>query len=324
MSTNNSAIASWADRPRPDHATFDQRGVPVEWLVDLANRMGADPWFCMPHRADDNYVRRFAALVRERLDPRLKVYVEYSNEVWNSIFQQHRHVVRTGRGLGLARNDYEAGLRYASLRATQMFKLWEAEFHGRSRLVRVLASQAANAWTGNTMLGTGDAAAHTDALAIANYVAFMPSPRSSPSDAEVGRWSPDTLFAALELECTKQERALRDNFAVARRHGLRLIAYEGGQHLVGVLGAENNDALTDLFKAANRHPRMGELYRRLYRIWEAAGGDLFCHFSSVNPGGKWGCWGLLEHHDDDPRASPKFMESMRWAQSRGQAVSPLR
>ena len=35
------------------------------------------------------------------------------------------------------------------------------------------------------------------------------------------------------------------------------MAYEGGQHMVGVIGGENNEAMTRLFQEANRHPRMG-------------------------------------------------------------------
>ncbi|MBN1421717.1 MAG: hypothetical protein JXP34_23285, partial [Planctomycetes bacterium] len=83
METNGSKIRTWADRSVPEDATFSAKGVPIEVMVDLANRLGADPWFCMPHLADDDFVRRFAGLVKERLDPRLRIYVEYSNEVWN-------------------------------------------------------------------------------------------------------------------------------------------------------------------------------------------------------------------------------------------------
>src|SRR5690606_8293459 len=72
MATNNSTQATWTDRPRPGDATWASHGVPVEVMVDLANRIGADPWFTLPHMADDDYVRQFAQHVHNRLDPRLK------------------------------------------------------------------------------------------------------------------------------------------------------------------------------------------------------------------------------------------------------------
>ena len=61
------------------------------WL--LLHRVHADPWFSIPHRADD-YVRHFAETVRESLDPILKVYIEYSNEVWNDVYPQTIYAVQ--------------------------------------------------------------------------------------------------------------------------------------------------------------------------------------------------------------------------------------
>jgi hypothetical protein len=324
METTNSKVVRWSDRSRPEHATFDRRGVPVEWLIDLANRLGAEPWFCMPHLADDDYVRRFAARARERLDPRLRAHVEYSNEIWNTRHGQHQYCRQRGLALRLSQNDFEAALRYAALRSVEMFRIWEAEFGGSHRLVRVLSSQAFNPWSARTMLAFQDAAAHADALAVGAYLTFVPTPQSRPGDAEIGRWTLDQLFSALEGELGRLQAALRENSAVAAQYGVRLVAYEGGQHLVGALGAENNDALTALFQAANRDPRMGLLYQRLYALWQAVGGDLFCHFSSVSPSGKWGSWGLLEHHDDPPADSPKLVASLGWAAARGQKVARLR
>jgi len=87
------------------------------------------------------------------------------------------------------------------------------------------------------------------------------------------------------------------------------VAYEAGQHLVGVGGGENNQELTKLLMAANRHPRMGQFYTRYLDAWRDAGGDLCGIFSSVGRFSKWGSWGLLEYYDDD---TPKFQAVLRW------------
>jgi hypothetical protein len=84
------------------------------------------------------------------------------------------------------------------------------------------------------------------------------------------------------------------------------MAYEGGQHLVGHGGAENNEKLTQLFHAVNRHPKMKALYLRNLKDWEDAGGDLFCVFSSVGRPSKWGSWGVLEYAAQDPAQAPKY------------------
>jgi hypothetical protein len=63
-------------------------GVAIEICIELCNRLKIDAWFNVPHRATDEYIEQFARLVRDRLDPRLKVYCEYSNELWNWGFVQ--------------------------------------------------------------------------------------------------------------------------------------------------------------------------------------------------------------------------------------------
>ena len=80
----------------------------------------------------------------------------------------------------------------------------------------------------------------------------------------------------------------------ADQRGLRLVAYEGGQHLVGILGVENNQAVTDLFVAANRDARMGAAYTRYLDAWKANGGELFVHFTLTFNFGRFGSWGALE------------------------------
>jgi hypothetical protein len=86
--TNNSTLASWEDRTTLDDRQSGEFGVAAELMIDLANELDADPWFCMPHLADDNFVRSFAELVYARLEPERRVYIEWSNEVWNTQFAQ--------------------------------------------------------------------------------------------------------------------------------------------------------------------------------------------------------------------------------------------
>jgi hypothetical protein len=53
METNGSKIRHWSERPTPEAATFSGRGVALEVMIELCNRLSADPWFCLPHLADD-------------------------------------------------------------------------------------------------------------------------------------------------------------------------------------------------------------------------------------------------------------------------------
>ena len=70
MATNHSPISSWSERAKLADARWSSdAGVPVEVMIELANLTRADPWFCMPHRADDEFVGEFADLVASALDP---------------------------------------------------------------------------------------------------------------------------------------------------------------------------------------------------------------------------------------------------------------
>ena len=325
MHTNGSKIERWSDRPTVDSATFSVKGVPLDWMIDLCNRQKADAWFCMPHLADDDYVRHFAQTVRRRLDPNLKVYIEYSNEVWNTMFAQTKYSVERAKqlGLGPAERPWEGGGMYYSQRSVEIFKIWEEVFGGRERLVRVLAWQSGNTWwMERIVLPHGDAYRHADALAIAPYIGMnIPREGKDLTAETVAGWTVDQTLDYLEQESLpKSIRAIRATKETADKYGLKLLAYEGGQHMVGVAGGENNLALTRLFQACNAHPRLGKIYDRYYAAWTTVGGDLFCYFSSVGRWSKWGSWGIMQHYDDDPTKSPKFMATMRWAKELGQGV----
>jgi hypothetical protein len=320
MHTNGSKISRWSERPTPEDATFSGKGVALEVMIDLANRLGADPWFCIPHLADDEYVRNFAVMVKARLAPQRKAYVEYSNEVWNGMFAQSKYAGEQGIKLGFAEKPWEAAWRYTAYRSVQIFKIWE-EVLGKDRLVRVLPSQGANPYVSERVVEFQDAYKQADALAIAPYVTCNVTRQGKPSAAEVEKWTVDEALDYMEQKALPESvRWIKGQKKVADKFGLKLVAYEGGQHMVGVGGVENNETITRLLHAANRHARMGQVYQKYYDAWTAEGGDLFCYFSSTGSWSKWGSWGLLEWFDEDPAKSPKFMATMGWAKQRGQKV----
>ncbi len=322
MHTNGSKLVSWDDRPRVEDATWAHKGAPVEVMVDLCNRLKANPWFCMPHLADDGFVRGFAQVVKERLDPTLKIHVEYSNEVWNGMFAQNRHAQEMAKKLGLgdAKRPWEGAALYHARRSLEIFRIWEEVLGGRERLVRVLAWQAAGGayWTDTMLLTPNGTAKQVDVLAIAPYITMcIPATVKDGKGidaATVAGWDLDRLFAHI-IESTALPECIawmQTQAAVAKKHGVRLMAYEGGQHLVGVGGGENNEAMMKLFHAANRDPRMGATYLRYLDAWRAVGGDTFCLFSSIGRWSKWGSWGLGEWADDTPQTAPKLKAAYEW------------
>ena len=315
LQTNSSLIQEFSERRKPTDAfqvnvdpegSFGRAQVAIEFMIDLCNTLGADGWFNMPHLASDDYVRRFATLVRDRLRPELKAYIEYSNETWNGIFTQFGFVNDQGTMAGLAPGDFfTAGLRFYSRRAVQVFTLWEQVFGGRDRIVRVLASQAANTYTGETVMAFENAFQKADAYAIAPYVG------DELDDAANANLSVTQVLGLMtdSLRGTVTGRIV-DNLAITQANGLRFITYEGGQHLTvntPPFGSPEALALEQLFTNVNRSPAIKPLYQEYLNTWRTqGGGDLFMHFNDVSLYSRFGYWGALEFQDQDPATAPKY------------------
>lgn len=328
--TNNSPVKDWSDRALPDQATWTGKaGIPIEVMIDLSNRIKVEPWFCIPHLATDDFVRNFAKLVKEKLDPSLRVHLEYSNEVWNGMFEQARWAEAQAKELGLGppERPWEGRAEFYVMRTLEIFKIWEEVFGGKERLVRHLAWQAAGGeyWSDGMVLARtkpGD----VDALSIAPYISMNIPERSNNAGQltaeQVAAMSVEEILDHVEQvslpECINWMYIQK---SVADKYGIMLTAYEGGQHLVGVAGGENNEVLTKKLHEANRHPRMGAIYKKYFDEWKNVGGDLFAVFASIAKWTKWGSWGLAEYYDEQPASVPKYMATLEWAKSAGQPVT---
>ena len=325
MDTNNSEQSEWSERPKKQDIRYSKYGAPVEIMVELANLTDTDPWFTIPHLATDEYVQNFAQYVEDNLDPDLDIYVEYSNEVWNGMFGQSRWAAEQA---DREWSDPNLGkLDWYSRRTTEVVKIWDNVFTGDSeRVIGVMSAQAANPWTGQKVLNydwndvpLSHSETGIDAIAIAPYFgSYIGLPANEP---QLNQWTQeadgglDKLFQEIESGGLLQNSPMGGALAAAYRNidayaelaqqeGLELLAYEGGQHLVGVGSAVSNQAIADMFTAANRDPRMGAIYQEYLQEWSDRGGDLFVNFNDIEKSSKFGHWGALESVNQD--SSPKY------------------
>lgn len=297
----------WSDRATPSSASqaTPRRGVALEYVARLANELRADPWVHVPHEASDDYVRRMATLLRDALAPDRRVYLEYSNEIWNAVQPAIRTYTQArGLALGLSTTGPEAALRFQAQRSVEVFRIFEDVFGSTKRLIRVLASQHASTGRTTTVLDWQEAYKHADALAVAPYFGYqlgLPANASKTTQLTVDQMvdEAERLLAA--------NRPITDaQVALAKARGLELIGYEGGQHLAAVAEAVHNPALVALLAAANRHPRMKDLYVKDLAGWRDAGGRLFVAFNFIEHHKKSGSWGVIEWHDQDLATAPKY------------------
>ena len=307
--TNGSPVVEWADRAHVADVTWaTPKGVPIEAMIDLANTLHVDPWFCVPHQASDDYVRQFATLLHDRLDPSLHAHIEYSNEVWNTGFAQAVWANARSQALGLDSPFGQPAIFYA-VRSVQIFKIIQGVFgaESSSRIVRVLAGQAA--WDNflTHMLAYQDTAANADVMAVAPY--FNAAAAGDPANvATTLTLSSDQIVDQMLVSIRGDVKSwMTTNSALAAKYKLKLKGYESGPgDSTSYFPADKVDAMTALFTAAHNNPRMKDVYAEYYGQWVAAGGDTMNQYSDIGGWSKWGLWGSLQYVTQDAATSPKY------------------
>jgi len=307
--TNGSPVVEWADRAHVGDVTWaTPAGVPIETMIELANTLHVDPWFCIPHQASDDYVRQFAALLRARLDPSLRAHIEYSNEVWNTAFGQTTWANARSQALGLPSPSGQPAIFYA-MRSVQIFKIIQGVFGPAEsgRIVRVLAGQAV--WDNflSHMLAYQDTAANADVMAVAPYFGAVAAGEPANVATSLTLSSDQIVDQMLANIRGDIKSSMTANAALAARYKLKLKAYESGAgDSSSYFPVDKQDAMTALFMAAHTNPRMRDVYREYYSQWVAAGGDTMNQYSDVGNWSKWGLWGALQYVTQDPATAPKY------------------
>jgi hypothetical protein len=326
METNNSQQKEWQNRPTSNISTYTGNGVSVETMVSLANKLKKDVWFNMPHQATDEYITQFAQFAKNSLDPNLKIYVEFSNEVWNWQFEQANYALAQGK----ARWNQEGNvyLQWYGMRNAQMCDLWNNVFADqKNRVICVMSTQTAFMGLEKNVLDCplwvkeGNKPCYQHGISAYAITGYFGGGLGNPENQSViESWLNDSdggfSKAIAQLKTGniiqgKRKDSVKDIYdlfvyhsQVAQERGLKLVAYEGGQHIVGKKEVKNNKELTNFFIELNRRPEMYDLYTELLNNWEKAGGSLFMHFNDISQPSQHGSWGSLEYLQQ--KESPKY------------------
>jgi hypothetical protein len=331
MQTNNSTLARLTDRPKPQDYTWARLGVPMEVMVALANELDADPWFNMPHLAEDALMRDMAEMAASGLEPGRVAHVEYSNEVWNWQFAQAQWAEEQGKALW---GQDQTWVQFYARRAAAMAAIWQGAFAADpARLQRIIAVQTG--WLGleeqilDAPLVVAEGRARPgdsfDGYAVTGYFSGLLGADAKAQTVkgwlaqsrEADPAKPFQLANEIAMDEMRDGAVTGDNedtlarlltdilpyhAAIAADRGLKLMMYEGGTHVVG-FGPQIDDAeLTAFFTQLNYSPEMAILYGELLAGWRLVSDQPFNAFVDVYAPGKWGSWGAMRHlGDDNPR-----------------------
>lgn len=347
--------AEWNDRTKIGTAHYTStKGVPVERMVDLANAINATPWLSIPYKASDDYMQKYARMVKNRLRKNQTVYVEYSNEVWNSIFPAATYAARKADALWkYPYSKVAAGKRRVLLsanwyakRSVEMCNIFKKEFGGQSNRVKcVVGSLNSVPWVGKEILdcplwkeakGCGR---HIDAYGIGPYFGDYIARKENRAtvkgwtrnaDGGKSRLFQEILHGGMIKDGPKggSMTLLRDqlfaNKKLADKYGLEMLAYEAGQHLIRYDPPHNvkDPAVLNLFMTAQKDPRMRQAYQQYLNTWAQGGGGLMLHFYGIGEPEPRNFFGMLDHLHQP--STPKYLALMEYLGSKSTYVPPTK
>ena len=313
---------SWKERPKMTDASWAWKGVPVEVMTRLANRLKADPWFNMPHTSDREYILNFAKYLKNNLDSGLDIYVEHSNEVWNGLFPQ-THYAREKAKLRWGNANYFT--QWHGMRTAQICDIWKKEvFKSEANKIHCVFST----WTARNGLekqglecrkwvqeGNEPCYKHgIDSLGITGYFSGCLHGKTKNSNKDyyevVRHWATEgqdgirkgieEILDGRHFECSQTLITRKQKYQYyansAKSYGLSLVAYEGGSHVTTLgTGRGKDKVLVKYLRDINLSPLMKNVYYKNLEIWKNSGGTLFMHFVEINNSSRFGNFGAMEN-----------------------------
>lgn len=311
--TNNNTVAIWTDRTKTSYFTYGRStGVPYEVMIQLANLTNKDVWVCVPHAADDNYVTQMATLFHNQLKPGLTVYLEYSNEVWNWLFQQ-AHYNNNNRPLNL---NY--GRAYSE-KAKRVFNIWHNVWGAqKTRVKRVLGLQAGNNGLNQQMM----AQLKSDDWDMASPTYYFGLDHGATGNPVLNAASTaqDVVLNARNAWMNNFRFNVRQDYRDAKLFNKTIVAYEGGQHFVGDVNGTTYPYQQAMY-ASQYTPEIRQLYNDVLDTIRTWGCKQAMNFSlASNQESVYGSWGVL---DDIALAQPFATTAPKYQAQLDNICAPL-
>lgn len=267
--SNNSQVFQAAAR---DGATYEEE-------IELANLMKKDLWINIPDCATDDFVTQLATLFHNTLNPQRNLYLEYSNETWNTGFGQWYNIRDNSKSVAALQklDDVTRVQIYTAYRLMQVMKIFQSVFRDRPQVLKgVLAGQLANTWTVSVGLdwlksNVGDPKQWISYVSGAPYVGTMPADGASydtpmqnyfhdsqtylksklPADQAKAQADLQAALTALFATLNKWETTYNRPWfkqwkTMSDKYGIPVVAYEGGQSLLSAFASLSNQTVIQL------------------------------------------------------------------------------
>ncbi|TFH27739.1 MAG: hypothetical protein E4H10_02850 [Bacteroidia bacterium] len=292
----------WSNRKLPDDAS--QRALPTidkmggacwEHVIEIANRTQTDPWINVPVSASTDYVTQLANMFKDNLNPGLKIYVESSNEVWNSApgFEQTLYNSQQAAALGLT--DIQNHAR----RTIELAEIFQSVYGSGSLNTQIRVNlcyhQPMLKWSVVPMLEyirdvLGTPSHYLWAIGCQTY--FSGGHETGESVADILQDCRESISSQIDETGGTNEAGRKQWIATAAAWNLPggFVSYEGGpdhgggstENIANRIMAERNQGMYDLMQ---------------YNLKDAfidLGGALAMQFTLTSAYSRYGCWGLTD------------------------------
>lgn len=173
--------------------------------------------------ASDDYVTKLAQYLNANVSSNRIIYVEYSNEVWNTFFAQGKYATDQAAKLGLA--NYH---KFYAQRSLQIFNIFKSVYNSASaKLQFVISFQVVSKWVADQILSG------TNLVGVANIVAGAPyydcdSIGNTVNTALYATLTPIDIINRCNSSYATMDPMLTVNNIVAQTYNLSMATYEAG------------------------------------------------------------------------------------------------
>jgi hypothetical protein len=302
---SDTARVPWNERAKLSSYTWaTNKGVPYEVMIDLCNKLHSDMWICVPYIADNDFIRQLALLLKNNLDPSLKIYVEYGNENWNWMFGQTQWLNTFGcvkKGV-----SWPEGIVPYIQNCMDIFSdVFDGEM---GRITRVVGVQAA--WLDvSQRIVNNIRPGSFDAFAPAAYFGINESVDSALDNLGASATVQDIVTRVRSVLKENEIQWLKDQKKfIGDEKNIPMLFYEGGQHFTPTPFGEEptySQALLDVQRDSSMYNLYSEWFKFLETLIPSGKEGLFMNFSFIGQrSARYGSWGVLESLTQDTGLIP--------------------
>ncbi|MDX2194980.1 MAG: hypothetical protein NW207_01065, partial [Cytophagales bacterium] len=333
--SNVNNLVDWNERTKVGErfptgpGAYGNRETNWEQMIECANQLKKDMWINIPIKASDNYIDNLALLLKDKVDPDIKIYIEIGNELWNNagnfmgpglLWQMVRRHYNNGNPDGVipaAENNatntnpanftaYQAGMRWPVYRTRQIMQRFSTVW-GMSEINNRLRGVVCGQWAygipfdndAGRIVGALDWLANTYGEPAGTYLygvgmaPYAENTVESPTAAAISNLNNiinNNIYGEYDTEqwcgsgpCWNVGNKLEGYATSAKKHGMRLVAYEGNNDF-SVSGGGN---VTPAENAAVYNAAYKPVIKNYFERWFKKYGydSPFCYFNAnILPG----------------------------------------